>query len=70
MNTIAFIQNIRGPELLILNIIWFVIGVIPFWRIFKRIGWNPALSLLALIPGAVIIMIYVVAFAKWKEPKS
>jgi hypothetical protein len=66
MNTIAFIQNLGGSELLFL-LFWALVVVVPFWQIFKRIGWHPALSLLALIPGVVIIMIYVVAFGKWKE---
>ncbi|CAA6679416.1 MULTISPECIES: hypothetical protein [unclassified Lentimonas] len=70
MNTLAFIQNISGPEILILNLIWLIIGVIPFWQIFKRIGWPPALALLAVIPGAIFVMLYVVAFASWKQPNT
>jgi hypothetical protein len=69
MNTLAFLQNLGGPELFIL-LFWALFVVVPFWMIFKRIGWQPALSLLAIIPGAVIIMLYLVAFMKWKEPKS
>lgn len=40
--------------------------VIPFWRILKRMGLPPALSLLAFLPGlGFLILLYVVAIAKW-----
>jgi hypothetical protein len=39
--------------------------VVPFWRICKRTGLKPGLSLLTLIPGGILILLWVVAFAKW-----
>ena len=39
--------------------------VVPFWKIFARTGFKPAFSLLALIPGGILILLWVVAFAKW-----
>jgi len=65
MNTLAFIQNLGGLEFLII-LFWAVLFVIPFWQIFKRIGWHPALSLLVLIPGVLIVVLYIVAFGRWK----
>ncbi|SCX79088.1 hypothetical protein [Nitrosospira sp. Nsp13] len=39
--------------------------VVPFWRIFARAGFKPVFSLLALIPGGILILLWVIAFAKW-----
>jgi hypothetical protein len=39
--------------------------VIPFWKIFGKAGFNPALSLLTVIPIANIVVIYYVAFSRW-----
>ncbi|SFW14198.1 hypothetical protein [Nitrosovibrio sp. Nv17] len=47
---------------LIVSAIFFVI---PFWRIFKRTGFKPGLAFVALIPGGILILLWVVAFAKW-----
>lgn len=47
---------------LIVSAIFFVV---PFWKIFARAGFKPAFSLLALIPGGILILLWVVAFAKW-----
>ncbi|PCI04612.1 MAG: hypothetical protein COB78_09985 [Hyphomicrobiales bacterium] len=43
--------------------------VIPFWRIFKRSGWPPALSLLMAVPLVNVVLLWIFAFSKWK-PKS
>lgn len=39
--------------------------VVPFWRICARAGFKPAFSLLALVPGGILILLWVIAFAKW-----
>ena len=39
--------------------------VVPFWRIIKRAGLKPALALLTLIPGGMLVLLWVIAFAKW-----
>ena len=39
--------------------------IFPIARILSRIGWSPWLSLLWLIPGLKIIMLWVVAFGRW-----
>jgi hypothetical protein len=41
-------------------------GIIPYWMIFKKAGFAPALSLLTAIPGINLIVLYVVAFSGWK----
>jgi hypothetical protein len=39
--------------------------VVPFWRICGRAGFKPAFSFLALVPGGILILLWVIAFAKW-----
>jgi hypothetical protein len=52
-----------------MGFVWFiimaVIMIIPFWKIFQKAGFNPALSLLMLIPIINIIAIFYLAFAAW-----
>ncbi len=70
MPTLAYIiANLGLPELGILAFI-FLVWAIPFWFIFKRIGWHPSLALLVAIPGVALIYIYLVAFAPWKTPAA
>lgn len=40
-------------------------GVVPYWQIFKKAGFAPALSLLMLVPLVNIIMPFFLAFADW-----
>ena len=47
-----------------------IILIIPFWRICRRIGWSPWLSLLMAIPLVNLIFIYVVAFSEWPSHKG
>jgi len=49
--------------LLILGI--FIAIVTPYWKIFKKAGFHPGLSLTILIPLVNIIVLYYVAFSKW-----
>jgi hypothetical protein len=54
-------------------IAFLVIAGIPFWRIVKRTGMHPALSLLWFVPLVNIIFLWVFAFAEWpalKQPTS
>ena len=38
----------------------------PYWMIFKKAGFAPALSLLMIIPGVSLVVLFVVAFSDWK----
>jgi hypothetical protein len=47
--------------------------IVPYWVIFKKAGFSPALSLLMLLPLINLIVLYVVAFSNWRTlqlPKS
>jgi len=42
-----------------------LVSVVPYWQIFKKAGFSPALSLLMLVPIVGIIVLFVVAFSDW-----
>jgi O-antigen ligase len=46
-----------------------LVGV-PLWRIVRRTGLPPALSLLAFVPVANVIFIWVFAFMEWPALKQ
>jgi hypothetical protein len=46
-----------------------LVGV-PAWKIVKRTGLHPALSLLAFIPVVNIIFVWVFAFMEWPALKQ
>ena len=45
--------------------VWALV-LIPFWQIFKKAGFTPALSLLMILPVVNVITLYVVAFSRWR----
>jgi hypothetical protein len=47
-----------------------VFFVVPFWRIAKRTGFKPAFAFIALVPGGIIVLLWVIAFAKWPALKE
>jgi hypothetical protein len=58
----------------VMGFVWFIIMaiimIIPFWKIFQKAGFNPALSLLMLIPLVNIIAIFYLAFAAWPASRG
>ena len=42
------------------------IKIVPFWQIFKKAGFSPALSFLMIFPLINLIMLYVLGFSQWK----
>jgi hypothetical protein len=67
--TLAFLQNINAPELLMIGLIS-MIWIVPFWMIFKKAGFHPALSLLMVFPFINVILFLYLAFAKWPALKK
>jgi heme/copper-type cytochrome/quinol oxidase subunit 4 len=58
-------------EGLITFIITVILTVIPTWRIVRRTGFNPALSLLIIIPAiGPLILLIVLAFGNWPSLKT
>jgi hypothetical protein len=55
-------------HLIVLTIVFIPIALImilPFWQIFKKAGFSPALSLLMLVPFVSLIVLFVVAYSDW-----
>ncbi len=47
-----------------------VLNVVPYWFIFKKAGYHPALSLLMIIPLVDVVMKFFLAFAEWPSLKK
>ena len=47
-----------------------IVAIIPFWRICRRAGLQPLLSLLIAIPLVNLIFIYYVAFTDWPSLRA
>jgi len=54
------------PFHLIIVLLVFPLFIIPFWYIFKKAGFTPALSLLMIVPLANLLILYYVAFSHWE----
>ena len=40
--------------------------IVPFWQIFKKSGMGGPLSLLMVLPLVNVVMLYILAFSRWK----
>lgn len=63
MDNVTIIRIMAG---LVFLLIFLPITIIPYWVIFKKAGFSPALSLLMLFPLINLIVLYVVAFSNWR----
>ncbi len=67
-------SNIGLPEILLILFIVVLFAIvfllIPYWRIFRKAGFPPALSLLMILPLVNVVMIYYLAFAEWPSLKE
>jgi hypothetical protein len=61
---LAFFQNLHFSEILMIALIA-LFWIVPFWMIFKKAGYHPAVSLLIFVPLVNVILIYFLAFAPW-----
>jgi hypothetical protein len=52
--------------LLVAFCIFLPIVIVPYWQIFKKAGFAPALSILILFPLINLIVLYYVAFSQWR----
>ena len=51
-------------------LIFGLIIIIPFWKIFSKAGFPAPLAILMVIPIANLIMIFYLAFAEWPALKG
>ena len=65
--------NLGMQELLVIFGVVAVFGalftVVPYWFIFRKAGFHPALSLLMIVPVAGVIMRFYLAFVDWPGRK-
>jgi hypothetical protein len=47
-----------------------VLVVLPYWKIFSKAGFPGWISISQLIPVLNIIILYYVAYSKWKTPQN
>ncbi len=61
--------NLGLSEIMIILLVvvaaFILILLLPYWRIFGKAGFSPALSFLMIVPLVNIVMLYYLAFAEW-----
>jgi|SRR5205809_5621326 len=55
---------------LVISLVIFIFAIIIWWRIFAKAGYSGALGLLMFVPLANIIVLLVLAFARWPIQKE
>jgi len=48
------------------GVVFFILAVIPMWKIFSKAGFSGWLALLLFIPLVNLVVLYYVAFSNWK----
>lgn len=51
-------------------IIFSTVIIYPFWKIFRKAGFSKWLSLLTVIPGVDLVVLYYVGLAKWPDQRG
>ena len=57
------------PELLII-VITALIGIVPFYQIFKKAGYTGFLAILMLVPLGNLVMLFFLGFSDWPVLKQ
>lgn len=67
-NSIGIDQHLAYlmPVAFLFGLVFAAIIIVPLWQICKKAGFSPWLSLLVLVPFGALILLYVLAFARWK----
>jgi hypothetical protein len=50
--------------------VFLIVAILPYWKIFGKAGFPPAISLLMYIPLVNLIVLYYVAFTDWKPVRQ
>ncbi len=66
--------NLGVGEIVVILVVAVVFGivftVVPLWFIFKKAGYHPALSLIAVIPLGGVVLRFFLAFSDWPSLKK
>ncbi len=65
---LGFMSQPGGAEWVTIGVVNLVMFVIPLWKVFGKAGFRRGWSLLGLILPGGILLLYVVAFARWPQP--
>ena len=63
-------EGLFQPVHLLVILVIALVMFLPYWRIFKKAGFAPALSLLMFVPLLNVIMLFFLAFAEWPALKK
>ncbi len=70
----TFEKHEFGPiPMLVLAFMLGLLLIIPFWKLFSRVGYSRWWSLLMVVPFVHLIALYVLAFSDWpalRRPNS
>ena len=54
-----------GPAGLLVMVVMLALVIIPFWKILPRAGIPAPVALIAVVPLAALVLLWVLAFKKW-----
>jgi hypothetical protein len=54
------------PIFALMGMAWCAVIIVPFWQIFKKAGMGAPMSLLMIVPLVNVVMLYVLAFSRWR----
>ncbi|MBI3111525.1 MAG: hypothetical protein HYZ01_08140 [Ignavibacteriales bacterium] len=55
---------------LVATVLGALFTVVPFWFIFRKAGFHPALSLLMMVPVVSVVMTFFLALVEWPSLKK
>jgi hypothetical protein len=65
MDNVTLIRLISGSLALFVFFAIVVATVVPYWRIFSRLGFSGWLAILMAIPLVNLAVLYYVAYSRW-----
>jgi uncharacterized membrane protein YhaH (DUF805 family) len=66
-STVFFPHPVHTLLVLLIVLPIFLLATLPpYWMIFKKSGFSPWLSILALVPLVKWIVLWIVGFSEWK----
>ena len=67
MDNVTLIRIVAG---LLFVLVFLPILIIPYWKIFSKAGFSGTLALLMVVPLINLIVLYYVAFSRWRIQQS
>ena len=65
-----FLQPGHLVILLFLVPTFLAIMIAPYWQIFRKAGFAPALSVLLIVPLVNLALLYYIGFSEWRSARS